>query len=152
MQTSSPSYLLMASLDAARHQAVQQSTWVEPVQAAERIRDGLAKLPGISVLNSNDRACAGMHLEPYLPWVSSEDTVLSFSMCLTSACSVIDVIGTCSATSRSGRRAAWLTTTWCFLPRGFGDGCAEDYSGHQWPWPDWLAAGEGAEGRACSHS
>ena len=63
LQTSSPSYLLMASLDAARHQAVHPTTWAEPLQAAQRIRDGLTTLHGISVLDGRDPACAGM-LDP----------------------------------------------------------------------------------------
>ena len=50
----------MASLDAARHQAVQQTTWVEPIQAAQRIRDGLSKLPGISIFQKSHYTCPGM--------------------------------------------------------------------------------------------
>ena len=60
MQTSSPSYLLMSSLDAARHQAVQPSTWTEPTQAAMRICDGLCNLPGITLLEAPSGICSSI--------------------------------------------------------------------------------------------
>ena len=60
MQTSSPSYLLMSSLDAARHQAVQPSTWTEPTQAAMRICEGLCNLPGITLLERPSGDCSSI--------------------------------------------------------------------------------------------
>ncbi len=98
LQTSSPSYLLMASLDAARHQAVQQSTWAEPARAAQRIRDGLAKLPGISVLDRNNCACAGMPLGtlPCQQWLLRAP-VLSPLTRLTSACLTVRGIANTSS-------------------------------------------------------
>ena len=114
MQTSSPSYLLMASLDAARHQAVQQATWVEPVQAAQRIRDGLAGLPGISVLNRTDCACAGRPggtLSAYGCPLGAH--VLSFLICLPGAYLARGTIENCSSTCHCCRRAAWLTSLPC---------------------------------------
>lgn len=42
LHTSSPSYLLMASLEAAAHSASNQSFWDEPLAAALRLRDSLA--------------------------------------------------------------------------------------------------------------
>ena len=64
MQTSSPSYLLMSSLDAARHQAVQPSTWTEPVQAAMCICEGLCNLPGITLLEKPSGVCSSIPFHP----------------------------------------------------------------------------------------
>ena len=50
LQTSSPSYLLLASLDAARHQAFQPETWTGPVAAAAAARAGLTAMSGIMLL------------------------------------------------------------------------------------------------------
>ena len=61
MQTTSPSYLLMSSLDAARHQAVQPCTWTEPIQAATRIRENICSLPGITLLEKPPGVCSSIH-------------------------------------------------------------------------------------------
>lgn len=47
----------MASLDAARHQAVQLSTWNEPIKAASRIREGICTLPGIGLFCASEGVC-----------------------------------------------------------------------------------------------
>ena len=64
MQTSSPSYLLMSSLDAARHQALQPSTWTEPTQAAMRICEGLCNLTGITLLEKPSGVSASNPFHP----------------------------------------------------------------------------------------
>ena len=65
MQTSSPSYLLMSSLDAARHQAVQLRTWTEPTQAAMHICEGLCNLPGITLLEKPSGVCSCSSFHPF---------------------------------------------------------------------------------------
>ena len=57
MQTSSPSYLLMSSLDAARAHAQLPATFLEPIQAAALANTQLRTLPGISLLH--DRLTPG---------------------------------------------------------------------------------------------
>ncbi|KAK9833408.1 hypothetical protein WJX81_002549 [Elliptochloris bilobata] len=57
LQTSSPSYLLMASLDAARAAAQQPGAWDAPLHAARLARAGLRALPGLTLLE--DFAAAG---------------------------------------------------------------------------------------------
>ena len=56
----------MSSLDAARHQAVQPSTWVEPLRAAQNIREGLGRLPGITLLGSSKGALPTLHAYGFL--------------------------------------------------------------------------------------
>ncbi|KAK9812987.1 hypothetical protein WJX72_006835 [[Myrmecia] bisecta] len=51
LQSSSPSYLLLASLDAARAHAQVPASSCEPLQAAEAIRQSLDGLPGIGLLD-----------------------------------------------------------------------------------------------------
>lgn len=53
MQTSSPSYLLMASLDGARAHAQQQGIWEEPLAASHAIREGLLQLPSLQLLSAH---------------------------------------------------------------------------------------------------
>jgi arginine/lysine/ornithine decarboxylase len=53
LQTSSPSYLLLASLDAARAQAQDPDTFQEPLRAAELARERLRSLNGISLLEDH---------------------------------------------------------------------------------------------------
>lgn len=50
LQTSSPSYLLMASLDAARAAAQAPGAWDAPLEAARLARAGLRALPGLLLL------------------------------------------------------------------------------------------------------
>jgi arginine/lysine/ornithine decarboxylase len=59
-QTSSPSYLLMSSLDAARAHAQLPGTFSEPLQAAALANARLRDLPGIALLH--DRLTPGAHL------------------------------------------------------------------------------------------
>lgn len=56
-QTSSPSYLLLASLDAARAAAQRPGAWDAPLEAARQARAGLRALPGLVLLD--DCAAAG---------------------------------------------------------------------------------------------
>ncbi len=55
MQSSSPSYLLLASLDAARAHAQLPGTFQEPVQAAELAKKLLSGLSGITLLGQHVR-------------------------------------------------------------------------------------------------
>lgn len=48
LQTSSPSYILLSSLDAARRHAVTPGNWSIPLAAAAAAREGLVKLAGQS--------------------------------------------------------------------------------------------------------
>lgn len=50
LQTSSPSYILLASLDAARRHAAAPDTWATPLAVAAAARAGLTALPGLSLL------------------------------------------------------------------------------------------------------
>jgi arginine/lysine/ornithine decarboxylase len=50
LQTSSPSYILLASLDAARRHAAAPDTWDTPLAVAAAAKAGLAALPGLSLL------------------------------------------------------------------------------------------------------
>ncbi|WIA21198.1 hypothetical protein OEZ85_000446 [Tetradesmus obliquus] len=50
LQTSSPSYLLLASLDAARRHAATPGTWDTPLAVAAAARAGLAAIPGLLLL------------------------------------------------------------------------------------------------------
>lgn len=51
VQSSSPSYLLMASLDGARAHAQQEGVWEEPLRAGQAISVALQELPGLEVLS-----------------------------------------------------------------------------------------------------
>lgn len=51
LQSSSPSYLFMASLDAARAHAQQEGIWEEPFRAGTAISAALQELPGLEVLS-----------------------------------------------------------------------------------------------------
>lgn len=51
MQSSSPSYILMSSLDAARAQAADPAAFSEPLAAAALARRRLQQLPGVAVLS-----------------------------------------------------------------------------------------------------
>jgi arginine/lysine/ornithine decarboxylase len=55
LQTSSPSYILLSSLDAARRHAFMSGVWLAPLAAAEVARTQLATLPGLSLLQ--DKCC-----------------------------------------------------------------------------------------------
>lgn len=57
LQSSSPSYLLMASLDAARQQAASPGVFSEPLAAAELARRSLQSIPGVRILSQE-------HLQP----------------------------------------------------------------------------------------
>ena len=50
LQSCSPSYLLMASLDGARAYA-QQHDWQQPIQASQLIVRELQQLPGLQLLS-----------------------------------------------------------------------------------------------------
>jgi hypothetical protein len=50
LQTSSPSYLLLASLDAARRHAAAPGTWDAPLAAAAAARAGLCAIKGLTLL------------------------------------------------------------------------------------------------------
>ena len=55
LQSSSPSYLLMASLDAARAQAQQPGAWEGPLQAARQIRTAMCALSEhVTILGSSE--------------------------------------------------------------------------------------------------
>ena len=56
LQSSSPSYLLMASLDAARAQAAQPAAHERGLAAAARARERLAALPGVQLLTAEQAA------------------------------------------------------------------------------------------------
>ena len=92
MQTSSPSYLLMASLDAARHQAVQPSTWTEPIRASMRICEGLCNLPGITLLEKPSGVCSSNPFHSFWQAIASfalystHCRILLLQMCLLGAC------------------------------------------------------------------
>jgi arginine/lysine/ornithine decarboxylase len=67
VQSSSPSYLLMASLDGARHDlAANGSKKMErAIRLADAARDGLLKIPGVRVLGGRDfRTEAGERQDP----------------------------------------------------------------------------------------
>eukprot|EP00775_Hariotina_reticulata_P011658 gene11658-11801_t len=50
LQTSSPSYLLLASLDAARQQATFSGSWQQPLAAAEAARAAVSTLQGVALM------------------------------------------------------------------------------------------------------
>jgi arginine decarboxylase len=56
VQSTSPSYILMAALDGARHQMAMQGEelWDQAINLSERIRKELAVIPGISLLENDD--------------------------------------------------------------------------------------------------
>lgn len=56
LQSSSPSYLLMSSLDAARAQAADPGAHVESLAAAQHARQELAQLPGLQLLSADQAA------------------------------------------------------------------------------------------------
>lgn len=56
LQTSSPSYLLLSSLDAARRHAFSPGVWLTPLAAASSAREQLAVLPGLLLMQ--DGNCA----------------------------------------------------------------------------------------------
>ena len=67
LQTTSPSYLLMASLDAAQAQAFEIHDGRQiavPLSAIAKAREALQKLPGISLLEDS---CEGHPSYPLLP-------------------------------------------------------------------------------------
>lgn len=69
LQTSSPSYLLMASLDAARAQASNPAAFEECLAAAALARRRLAQLPGVRLLSvehvgGSEGAAAAAGLDP----------------------------------------------------------------------------------------
>lgn len=68
LQSSSPSYLLLASLDAARAQAAQPSAHDEAVQAALHARQQLQRLPGVQLLSldgiAGESGCGAVTLDP----------------------------------------------------------------------------------------
>jgi arginine/lysine/ornithine decarboxylase len=51
LQTSSPSYLLLASLDAARYEAVQTTAWVSAWTTSLKARRALEKISGLVLLD-----------------------------------------------------------------------------------------------------
>lgn len=53
VQSTSPNYLLLASLDAARHQMATegQARWSETLQLADEARSRLSQIPGLSLLH-----------------------------------------------------------------------------------------------------
>lgn len=53
MQSSSPSFLLLASLDAARAHAQLPGTFQEPIQAAAAAKQLLSRLPGMALLDEH---------------------------------------------------------------------------------------------------
>lgn len=53
LQSSSPSYLLMASLDGATAHAQQQGIWEEPLRAGRALSVALQELPGLEVLSQS---------------------------------------------------------------------------------------------------
>lgn len=53
VQSSSPSYLLMASLDGARAHAQQAGVWKQPLAASHAIREGLRCLPDLPLLSAD---------------------------------------------------------------------------------------------------
>ena len=53
LQSSSPSYLLMASLDAARAHAFAAGAWARPLAVADAARAGLRRVPGIALLGDD---------------------------------------------------------------------------------------------------
>lgn len=55
LQTSSPSYLLLSSLDAARRHAFAPNAWLVPLAAADAARAQLEALPGLCLLQ--DGSC-----------------------------------------------------------------------------------------------
>lgn len=56
LQTSSPSYILLASLDAARRHAFAPGSWLAPLAAADAARVQLAGVAGLVLLQ--DGSCA----------------------------------------------------------------------------------------------
>ncbi|MEL7610069.1 MAG: aminotransferase class I/II-fold pyridoxal phosphate-dependent enzyme [Bacillota bacterium] len=60
VQTSSPSYLLMCSLDWARYSASLPGAWDAQVERANRVRDRIASLPGLAVLGPQAVGQAGV--------------------------------------------------------------------------------------------
>ena len=60
VQSSSPSYLLMASMDGARAHAQQEGVWKEPLRAGQAISAALQELPGLEVFSHK-------HVGAYLP-------------------------------------------------------------------------------------
>lgn len=57
LQTSSPSYILLASLDAARRHTFTPGVWRQPLAAADAARDQLAQLPRLSLLQDGSCGC-----------------------------------------------------------------------------------------------
>eukprot|EP00879_Flechtneria_rotunda_P015733 GHRR01016455.1.p1 GENE.GHRR01016455.1~~GHRR01016455.1.p1 ORF type:complete len:837 (+),score=247.46 GHRR01016455.1:1908-4418(+) len=64
LQTSSPSYILLSSLDAARRHAITFGSWATPLAVAAAARAGLAKVPAITLFEhgscSSDESIAGL--------------------------------------------------------------------------------------------
>ncbi|KAG2436379.1 hypothetical protein HXX76_006686 [Chlamydomonas incerta] len=59
LQSSSPSYLLMASLDAARHQAATGAAFEEPCAAAQVIREAVSRCRLVQMLDKQTAQGAG---------------------------------------------------------------------------------------------
>lgn len=67
LQTTSPSYLLLASLDAARQQMALfgAELLTKTIQLADRARKEISQIPGLSVLHPRDRTLPGFtYLDP----------------------------------------------------------------------------------------
>lgn len=78
MQSSSPSYLLMASLDAARAAAVEPGAWDEPLAAAAAARHAAAELPPLRVLHVDSNGPDAMPaLDPLKLTIGVDDLGIS---------------------------------------------------------------------------
>ena len=85
LQSSSPSYLLMASLDAARAQAADPGAHEESLAAAAHARQELARLPGLQLLSAEQAAASdgsggssgGVALDPLRLTISLQQLGLS---------------------------------------------------------------------------
>ena len=138
MQTSSPSYLLMSSLDAARHQAMQPSTWTEPIQAAMRICEGLCNLPGITLLEGLPGVCSSIPFHP-------SGKLLTALQCTASLAGLCCSKHTCWLVTGDGLRLRY-----CFAYRSSRKRSAEDHCSDRWAFADGLEGfGDPAAG-ACS--
>lgn len=82
LQTSSPSYLLMASLDAARAAAQAPGAWDAPLEAARLTRAGLRALPRLLLLEDCTPAGAGWRLHwGSQVWLSTHFVCLTVMKC-----------------------------------------------------------------------
>ncbi len=76
LQTSSPSYLLMTSLDAARAHAQLPGTFQEPMEAAALARQRLRQLPGISLLHDSLTPGTSLHVTRQHVWSTTDPHML----------------------------------------------------------------------------